>query len=105
MIYLYTNITFTEKQKEDEIKLYNTLQSNGLIEAVLEKIPEEEYDLILTYADKIIQDKTSYKTSTAGMIKTIIDTLPAQMERAANIANELDLSKFEKIMAIAKETK
>lgn len=105
MIYLYTNITFTEKQKEDEIKLYNTLQSNGLIEAVLEKIPEEEYDLILTYADKIIQDKTSYKTSTAGMIKTIIDTLPAQMERAASIANELDLSKFEKIMAIAKETK
>lgn len=105
MVYLYTNITFTEKQKEDEVKLYNTLQSNGLIDMVLEKIPEDEYNLILTYSERIIKDRTKYKTSTAGIIKTVIDSLPAQMERAANIANTLDLSQFEKILAVAKETK
>lgn len=105
MVYLYTNITFTEKQKEDEVKLYNTLQSNGLIDMVLEKIPEDEYNLILTYSERIIKDRTKYKTSTAGIIKNAIDSLPAQMERAANIANTLDLSQFEKILAVAKETK
>lgn len=105
MVYLYTNITFTEKQKEDEVKLYNTLQSNGLIDMVLEKIPEDEYNLILTYSERIIKDRTKYKTSTAGIIKNVIDSLPAQMERAANIANTLDLSQFEKILAVAKETK
>ena len=105
MVYLYTNITFTEKQKEDEVKLYNTLQSNGLIDMVLEKIPEDEYNLILTYSERIIKDRTKYKTSAAGIIKNAIDSLPTQMERAANIANTLDLSQFEKILAVAKETK
>ena len=30
LVYLYTNVTFTDKQKEDEAKLYDALQSNGM---------------------------------------------------------------------------
>ncbi len=29
LVYMYTNISFTEKQREDEFKLYDTLESNG----------------------------------------------------------------------------
>ena len=32
LVYMYTNISFTEKQKEDELKLYDTLKSNGIID-------------------------------------------------------------------------
>ena len=39
LVYMYTDITFTEKQREDESKLYDVLESNGLIPAVLKNIP------------------------------------------------------------------
>ena len=44
LIYMYTNINFTEKQKEDENKLYDSLKSNGLIDAFIEQFSEEGYN-------------------------------------------------------------
>ena len=32
LVYMYTNISFTDKQREDELKLYDTLKSNGFFE-------------------------------------------------------------------------
>ena len=43
LVYLYTNITFTKKQKEDEEKLYDMILSSGLLEQILKVIPQEEY--------------------------------------------------------------
>ena len=36
----YTNISFTEKQKEDIVKLYDLIQSNGLFDKILEAIAD-----------------------------------------------------------------
>jgi hypothetical protein len=35
----YTNITFTDKQKENPTKLYDLLNGNGLIEKIIGAIP------------------------------------------------------------------
>ena len=44
LMYLYTNINFTDKQREDEYKLYDALSSSGLLDQVIEASPEEEYN-------------------------------------------------------------
>ena len=41
IIEYYTNINFTEEQKEDVVKLYDILQSNYVIDKVCQFIPEE----------------------------------------------------------------
>ena len=38
IVYLYTNINFTEKQREDEMKLYNLLEGNGLLDEIIASI-------------------------------------------------------------------
>ena len=43
LVYMYTNISFTEKQREDEFKLYDTLKSNGFYERFFQVINEDEY--------------------------------------------------------------
>ena len=43
LVYMYTNISFTEKQREDEFKLYDTLKSNGFYEQFFKVINEDEY--------------------------------------------------------------
>jgi hypothetical protein len=39
----YTNIGFTEKQKENSAKLYDLLVSSGILKEVIKTIPEDEY--------------------------------------------------------------
>ena len=38
LVYMYTDISFTDRQTEDEEKLYNTLESNGIINEVIKNI-------------------------------------------------------------------
>jgi len=35
IVYFYTNLNFTDKQKEDPAKLYDQMESNGLITEVI----------------------------------------------------------------------
>ena len=43
IMYNYTNINFTDKQKEDPTKLYDMIISSGLVAEVVKAIPESEY--------------------------------------------------------------
>lgn len=67
----YTNISFTEKQKEDFLKLYDILNGNGVIAAVVEAIPTREYTELYEGARRIAQEIYDYKTSALGILETI----------------------------------
>ena len=47
LVYMYTNLSFTDKQKEDPTKLYDMMISSGLVAAVVNAIPEAEYQEII----------------------------------------------------------
>ena len=72
LIYMYTNINFTDKQREDESKLFDTLESNGIIDTVVEAIPEEEYNNLLSLMNETMERKTTYKLSVSGLIQNYI---------------------------------
>jgi hypothetical protein len=46
LIEKYTNISFTEKQKENIPKLFDILSGNGLVNLIISEIPQEEYDTL-----------------------------------------------------------
>ena len=102
MVYMYTDISFTEKQKEDETKLYDTLESNGLITEVIKNIPEEEYNKLFEYMDEIISMSLSYKSSAGALVSTLINDLPKQAEAAAKIVEQFDASQFQQVLNFAK---
>lgn len=68
VIYHYTNINFTEKQKEDSNKLYDLLVGSGLWAAVKEAIPEKEGIQIADWAHEIAQNIFSYRNSIYGIL-------------------------------------
>ena len=70
IILAYTNINVTEKQREDNYKLYDIF-SNGLGEQVLNAIPNSEYDFIKDTTWEIIKGVYQYKNSAVGIINTI----------------------------------
>ena len=71
ILYAYTNITFTDKQKEDVPKLYDMVLSSGLLKAVFDAIPEEELDKIYVGIWKTIDSIYSYRQSVLGILDTL----------------------------------
>ena len=96
-----SNITFTEKQKESEEKLYDTLSSNHIIDRIIANIPEEEYNLLQEYIAEIISTKMEYNTSAASLINKFINDLPKNAEAALSIVDNFDPEKFEMVKEFA----
>ena len=71
IMYAYTNISFTDKQKEDPTKLYDLLEENGVIAEVIAAIPENEYALLLGWIDETIEAFYTYRNSVLGILDTI----------------------------------
>ena len=67
----YTNVNFTDKQKENPTKLYDLLVGNGFAAAVIKAIPEPEYDEILTGIKQTIKSVYKYQNSILGILDTI----------------------------------
>ena len=71
ILYHYTNINFTDKQKEDPVKLYDLVVSSGLVNKVTDLIPEEELDEVINGVAQSIKDIDTYKNSVLGILESI----------------------------------
>lgn len=71
VIEAYTNITLTEKQKSEPEKVYDILQSNGILELVISNIPESEYTAITLGIHRSVKSYFRYKNSVVGILDTI----------------------------------
>lgn len=71
IIYSYTNLTFTEKQKEDPGKLYDLLEENGVIAAVVAMIPEDEYQFLIDGIDSSMDAFYNYQNSVMGILDRV----------------------------------
>ena len=72
IMFAYTNINFTDKQKEDRLGLYDLIVSSGLWKVISDKIKEtEEYDIIINTTQEVIHEVYAYKNSALGILRTI----------------------------------
>ena len=71
ILFAYTNISFTEKQKEDLPKLYDSVFSSGLLQAVLEAIPEQERNSVECGVWNSISAIYEYQHSVLGILDTM----------------------------------
>lgn len=85
IIEYYTNITFTEKQKEDPTKLYDALCSADLLEVITSNIPDKELKELYAGIDGIIIAYYQYTNSILGILDNIKQNYSAQ---------EMDISKL-----------
>ena len=67
----YTNISFTEKQKEDIVKLYDLIQSNGLFNEILTAIPDEELNDLLNSTWDSVDAIYTYRNSIMGILDNV----------------------------------
>lgn len=71
IIYNYTNISFTEKQKENPEKLFDILEENNVILAVIGQIPESEYCDLISWIQETIDAFYKYRNSAMGVLEQV----------------------------------
>lgn len=86
----YTNITFTEKQKENPAKLYDLLNGNGVLELITSNIPEKELQELYDAIEKTIVSVYKYNNSLMGMMDAMSSDYSAL---------ELDANKIHQTLA------
>ena len=71
MIFAYTNISFTDKQKEDLPKLYDVLKSSGIIDEMMKNLPESEINAIFSGVWRSVESIYKYQNSVLGLLDSI----------------------------------
>lgn len=102
IVMMYTNISFTEKQKENPLKLYDTFKSNGIIDKVILAMDEEEYTQLLDFLNQSVEDSYTYQNSTAGLIANALEQLPVRAEQLSEIVENFKPEKFQNVLDFAK---
>lgn len=67
----YTNLSFTVKQKEDPLKLYDLLISTGLFNKVIQVISSEDWKEIQDSTWSTISNIYQYRNSVLGILESI----------------------------------
>ena len=71
VIYAYTNLSFTDKQKEDPCKLYDLFTTNELWQKIWDVIPASEKDFLITCLCKSIESIYAYRNSVLGILESV----------------------------------
>ena len=71
IVFAYTNLTFTDKQKEEPAKLYDLLLSSGYLKTILDNIPCEEYCIIGNGVHDSIKSVYAYQNSIFGILDNL----------------------------------
>lgn len=70
ILYAYTNLSFTEKQKEDFVKLYDLLNNNGIFVKLFDLI-KDEYNYIMESTLNTAVKAYEYKNSVYGILNSL----------------------------------
>lgn len=87
-IYAYTNINFTEKQKEDFVKTYDLLKSNDVINKIIGLV-EDEYYYILNETIESAEAAYDYTNSIYGILDSLQTDYSNLNLNAADIQQKL----------------
>ena len=90
IIEYYTNISFTEKQKENPAKLFDLIVGSGLWTEIINNLNKEDYDSLLNYINEAIESLYKYYNSVYG----ILDGINQQYKDM-----DLDATKIQKKLA------
>ena len=100
-VYMYSDLEFTDEEKLDETLLYNVLKSNGVIDAIINTLPEKELYELQQMMDDSLRKKEKYRNSIAGVLNNFIENLAPNAENAAQIINNFNPEMFQQVIKFA----
>lgn len=96
IVFRYTNISFTEKQREDLVKLYDLMNANGIFSAIINAIPDDEYNIVVEGVLQCSKAVYDYQNSIMGVLERLsadysqtsfdLDALKTKLENIGDVS-------------------
>lgn len=104
VIFKYTNITFTQNQKEDLLKLYDAFESSGAMNKILSAIPYEEYDDLRANLEDMVKEYNNYRNSAKAIVEQFKMFAPQQAVNIQEQLKDFDVEKLSNVLSLAQKT-
>jgi hypothetical protein len=101
IVYLYTDLEFTDEEKLDPSKIYNELVSNGIMDAIYSSLDREEIEELETILEKTLKMKIEYRQTLASVLTSFVENLPINAESAMDIINKFNPEDFQRVIEFA----
>lgn len=101
IVYSYTDIEFTEDEKDNPIQLYDELYSGGLIQAIISAIPVHEYEYLWDNLKQMMDLKLQYRNTIASVINNFVENLPINANAAKDIIEKFNPDDFQEVLKFA----
>ena len=89
IVYAYSNISFTEKQKEDPMNLYDMLNASKVLNLIIGLVPEGEFYYLNKTTHEMANNIVAYRNSAMGIMEQITTDYSNLNLDATNIQNKL----------------
>lgn len=103
LVLKYTDIQFTDEERNDLFALYDNLECAGIIKEVISTIPATEYKLLHDSLVSIVNEYKTYRNSAKGFLDTFLAFAPDAAEKINETIASLDSEKIDNITNIAKQ--
>lgn len=102
LILKYTDLEISDEDKADILTLYDSLEKDGIIKAVISAMPAKDYSELLELLSIMVNDYTVYRNSARGFIDKFLAFAPDATDKFNKALESLDLDKMENVVSIAK---
>ena len=104
LVFKYTDIEFSEEDREDLFTLYDLLEENGIINAVVAAIPVEEYNSLRTYLEEMVDSYLTYRNSARALVEQFSMFAPQVAQNLSEISKNIDIEKLQQVVKLADVT-
>ena len=101
LVIKYTDIQFDAEELQDIPALYDVLDSNGIISAVVAAIPVEEYESLRKYLLEMVDNYLTYKNSARALVENLAFFAPTAAEKLKEVTENFDPEKLKQVVQIA----
>jgi len=101
LVYAYTNIVFSDEDREDEAELFDKLVGSGFMEEFLKNFDDKVYEEMAQDIDTIAQADVEYRKSFSSIVAKFIEDLPANAEKMKEIVDSFDPEKYQAVIDFA----
>ena len=104
LVFKYTDIEFADEERADLFALYDLLEANGIIDAVVAAIPSAEYNSLRDYLDEMVSSYITYRNSARALVEQFSMFAPQAAENLAEISKNIDIDKLQEVVKLADKT-
>lgn len=101
MVMAYTNIIFTDKQREDMGRLFDCLSSSGVLDKIIEAIGDDEYEYMYNSMTQLRDDTVDVDLSFGSLMDKMLVAPPDDLDETLKTMQDFDLDKFAQVVNFA----